>query len=54
MDDVADRKKDDDWDDDDADDLNALDPRGANRMSGIVKTNTNDEQMFGSSNFDDM
>ncbi|KAK3341112.1 serine/threonine-protein kinase sck1 [Lasiosphaeria hispida] len=47
MDDVADRKKDDDWDD-----LNDLDPRNANRMSGIVKTNTNDEQMFGGSNFD--
>ncbi|KAK4449343.1 Serine/threonine-protein kinase [Podospora aff. communis PSN243] len=49
MDDVPDRKKDDDWDD-----LHDLDPRGAHRMSGIVKTNTNDEQMFGSSNFDDM
>ncbi|KAJ9161346.1 Non-specific serine/threonine protein kinase [Coniochaeta hoffmannii] len=36
------RKKDDDWDD--LDDLNM---RGGNRMSGIVKTNTNDEQMFG-------
>ncbi|KAK3382895.1 serine/threonine-protein kinase sck1 [Lasiosphaeria ovina] len=49
MDDVSNSKKDDDWDD-----LHDLDPRNANRMSGIVKTNTNDEQMFGASNFDDM
>ncbi|KAK5663706.1 hypothetical protein OQA88_4137 [Cercophora sp. LCS_1] len=48
MDDVADRRR----DDDDWDDLNDSDPRSANRMSGIVKTNTNDEQMFGASNFD--
>jgi len=47
MDDVSDRKKDDDWDD-----MNDFDPRNAHRMSGIVKTNTNDEQMFGASNFD--
>ncbi|KAK3393628.1 serine/threonine-protein kinase sck1 [Podospora didyma] len=47
MDDVNHTKKDDDWDD-----LHDLDPRNANRMSGIVKTNTNDEQMFGGSTFD--
>lgn len=44
--DDADRKRDDDWDD-----LNDLDSRGANRMSGIVKGN-NDEQLFGLSTFD--
>jgi serine/threonine protein kinase len=38
----ANRRKDDDWDD-----LEDLNMRGGNRMSGIVKTNTNDEQMFG-------
>ncbi|KAH6619246.1 kinase-like domain-containing protein [Chaetomium sp. MPI-SDFR-AT-0129] len=46
MDDV-DRKKDDDWDD-----LNDVDTRNLNRMSGIVRGNNNDEQMFGSSGFD--
>lgn len=43
------RKKDDDWDD-----LEDLNVRGGNRMSGIVKTNTNDEQMFGTTQFDDV
>ncbi len=41
--------KDDDWDD-----LEDLNMRGGNRMSGIVKTNTNDEQMFGTTKFDDV
>lgn len=40
-------KKDDDWDD-----LNDIDARGANRMSGILRSQYNDEQMFGSSGFD--
>ncbi|KAK3336546.1 serine/threonine-protein kinase sck1 [Cercophora scortea] len=44
-----DHKKDEEWDD-----LNDIDPRNANRMSGIVKTNTNDEQMFGAPSFDDV
>lgn len=48
MDDI-DRKKDDEWDD-----LGDIDSRDANRMSGIVKTNTNDEQMFGNTHFDDV
>ncbi len=47
--DDAENKKDDDWDD-----LSDLDSRDLNRMSGIVKTNTNDEQMFGTSHFDDV
>lgn len=42
-------KNDDDWDD-----LGDLDSREANRMSGIVKTSTNDEQMFGNTHFDDV
>ncbi|KAL2261612.1 hypothetical protein VTK26DRAFT_3787 [Humicola hyalothermophila] len=46
MDDV-DRRRDDDWDD-----LNGLDPQSPNRMSGIVKGGTSDEQMFGASTFD--
>lgn len=49
MDDEEDRKKDDDWDD-----IEDLNPRNSNRMSGIVKTNTNDEQMFGTAHFDDV
>ncbi|KAM7193536.1 Serine/threonine-protein kinase [Rhypophila sp. PSN 637] len=49
MDDAQHRRNDDDWDD-----LHDLDPRSANRMSGIVKTNTNDEQMFGAPSFDDV
>ncbi|OAA68093.1 serine/threonine-protein kinase sck1 [Niveomyces insectorum RCEF 264] len=40
------RKDDADWDD-----LNDIDPRHANRMSGIVRTTT-EEHMFGGSNFD--
>ncbi|KAK3694698.1 kinase-like domain-containing protein [Podospora appendiculata] len=47
--DDSDHKKDEEWDD-----LNDIDPRNANRMSGIVKTNTNDEQMFGAPSFDDV
>lgn len=47
MDEDDGKKGDDDWDD-----INDLDPRGANRMSGIVRTNTHDEQMFGGSHFD--
>ncbi|KAB5563594.1 serine/threonine-protein kinase sck1 [Coniochaeta sp. 2T2.1] len=43
------QKKNDDWDD-----LEDVNSRGSNRMSGIVKTNTNDEQMFGSTQFDDV
>ncbi|KAK2072818.1 hypothetical protein P8C59_007151 [Phyllachora maydis] len=45
--DDADRKRDDDWDD-----LNDLEHRNANRMSGIMKTGTNDEQLFGGTRFD--
>jgi len=45
--DDGDRKKDDDWDD-----LNDIDTRSANRMSGILRSNNNDEQMFGASGFD--
>jgi protein-serine/threonine kinase len=44
--DDADRRRNDDWDNNDAD------TRSPNRMSGIVRGNTNDEQMFGASNFD--
>ncbi|CAK7216157.1 Serine/threonine-protein kinase [Sporothrix curviconia] len=40
-------RKDDDWDD-----INDIDPRNANRMSGVVRTSTNDEHMFGDANFD--
>ncbi|KAK0660491.1 kinase-like domain-containing protein [Cercophora samala] len=47
MDDAHDRRRDDDWDD-----MRDVDPRNSNRMSGIVRTNTHDEQMFGASNFD--
>jgi serine/threonine protein kinase len=48
MDDAKHRndEKDDDWSDDD------VDGKGANRMSGIVKTNTHDDQMFGT--YDDV
>jgi len=49
MDDAADRRRDDDWDD-----IHDIDLRNSNRMSGIVKTNTNDEHMFGASSFDDV
>jgi protein-serine/threonine kinase len=42
MNDAHRNKKDDDWDD-----LEDINMKGGNRMSGIVKTNTNDEQMFG-------
>ncbi|KAK3329581.1 kinase-like domain-containing protein [Apodospora peruviana] len=48
MDDASDRKHDDEWDD-----LHDIDPRHANRMSGIIKTNTNDEQLFGPQGFDE-
>lgn len=41
------RKDDNDWDD-----INDIDPRNANRMSGVVRTTTNDEHMFGDSHFD--
>ncbi|KAK4193312.1 kinase-like domain-containing protein [Podospora australis] len=47
MDDAHRRRGDDDWDD-----INDVDPRNANRMSGIVRTNTHEEQMFGGSHFD--
>jgi serine/threonine protein kinase SCH9 len=43
----ASRKDDNDWDD-----INDIDPRNANRMSGIVRTTTNDEHMFGDAHFD--
>jgi protein-serine/threonine kinase len=43
----AERKKDEEWDD-----LNDIDARNSNRMSGIVRGNNNDEQMFGASGFD--
>ena len=43
----SDRGRDEDWDD-----LNDIDPRNANRMSGIVRTSTNDEQMFSNTSFD--
>lgn len=43
----VDRNKDNDWDD-----LEDIDPRKSNRMSGIVRTTTNDEHMFGNSQFD--
>ncbi|KAK4150746.1 Serine/threonine-protein kinase [Chaetomidium leptoderma] len=46
-DDDADRKRDDDWDD-----LNDIDARSSNRMSGILRGNNNDEQMFGAAGFD--
>ncbi|KEY65578.1 hypothetical protein S7711_09239 [Stachybotrys chartarum IBT 7711] len=39
-------------DEDDWDNLADVDPRKANRMSGIVKTSTHDEQMVGGSHFD--
>lgn len=44
MNDVERTKEDDDWDD-----LEDVDPRKANRMSGIERTTTNDEHMFGGS-----
>ncbi|KAK0746234.1 serine/threonine-protein kinase sck1 [Schizothecium vesticola] len=44
---ASDRGRDDEWDD-----LNDIDPRNANRMSGIVRTSTNDEQMFSNTGFD--
>ncbi|KAH8891064.1 kinase-like protein [Thozetella sp. PMI_491] len=47
MDDVDNKKDDDEWDD------LGLETKDLNRMSGIVKTNTNDEQMFGNSHFDE-
>ncbi|CAK7202729.1 Serine/threonine-protein kinase [Sporothrix eucalyptigena] len=40
-------RKDDDWDD-----INDVDPRNSNRMSGVVRTSTNDEHMFGDAHFD--
>ncbi|RDA91755.1 hypothetical protein CP533_4786 [Ophiocordyceps camponoti-saundersi (nom. inval.)] len=39
-------------DDEDWDNLDDIAPRKANRMSGIVKTSTADEQMFAGSHFD--
>lgn len=39
-------------DDEDWDNLDDIDPRKANRMSGIIKTSTADEQMVGGSHFD--
>lgn len=44
---ASDHGRDDDWDD-----LNDIDPRNANRMSGIVRTSTNEEQMFSNTGFD--
>lgn len=44
---ASDHGRDDDWDD-----LNGIDPRNANRMSGIVRTSTNEEQMFSNTGFD--
>jgi protein-serine/threonine kinase len=49
MADIDNKNNDDDWDD-----LGDIDSREANRMSGIVKTNTNEEQMFGNTHFDDV
>ncbi|KAK4170311.1 Serine/threonine-protein kinase [Cladorrhinum sp. PSN259] len=49
--DDGDEKRRGDSRDDDWDDMNDVAPRNANRMSGIVRTNTHDEQMFGA-NFD--
>jgi serine/threonine protein kinase SCH9 len=43
----AQQRRDDDWDD-----LADMDLRRGNRMSGIVRTTTNDEQMFGGSHFE--
>lgn len=44
----VDRNKDNDWDD-----IQDIDPRPANRMSGVVRTTgNNDEQMFGGGQFD--
>ncbi|PHH90798.1 hypothetical protein CDD83_2597 [Cordyceps sp. RAO-2017] len=39
-------------DDEDWDSLDDIDPRRSNRMSGIVRTSTADEQMVGGSHFD--
>jgi len=39
-------------DDDDWDNLDDIDPRKANRMSGIMKSGPHDEQMVGGSHFD--
>ncbi|KAL0474404.1 serine/threonine-protein kinase [Neurospora intermedia] len=47
MDDVADRRRTDDWDD-----VHGADQRAANRMSGVVKSNTTEDQMVGATNFD--
>jgi protein-serine/threonine kinase len=47
MDDDHDQRRDDDWDD-----MRDVEPQNSNRMSGIVRTNTQDEQMFGASHFD--
>ncbi|KAJ2902568.1 Serine threonine-protein kinase sck1 [Zalerion maritima] len=46
MDDEMDHR-DDSWDD-----LGDIDPRHTNRMSGIERTNTNDEHMFGGAHFE--
>lgn len=50
MDDAEDTNDDDE--DDEWDNLEDIDPTKANRMSGIVKTSTHDEQMIGGSHFD--
>ena len=47
MDDAQGAQDDDDWDN-----IDDIDLRKTNRMSGIVKTSTNDEQMIGGSHFD--
>lgn len=38
--------------DDDWDNIDDLDPRRGNRMSGIIRTNTHDDQMVGGNHFD--
>ncbi|CAH0049657.1 unnamed protein product [Clonostachys solani] len=38
--------------DDDWDNIDDLDPRRGNRMSGIIRTNTHDDQMVGGTHFD--
>ncbi|KAL2209844.1 serine/threonine protein kinase [Sarocladium strictum] len=47
-----DEDMDDARDDDDWDNMNDVDPRRANRMSGIVKTSGQDDQMVGGQHFD--
>ncbi|KJZ76665.1 hypothetical protein HIM_04001 [Hirsutella minnesotensis 3608] len=47
MNDAHGRQDDEDWDS-----LDDIDPRRANRMSGIIRTSTADEQMVGGAHFD--